>query len=59
IRFTVDAIDSLKESLILKHDLHTVAVHRDEIINNNGTFILSSNAIEKIKHSLEVVTEDN
>ncbi|HOE20458.1 MAG: stage 0 sporulation protein [Spirochaetes bacterium] len=59
IQFTVDAIDSLKESLILKHDLHTVAVHRDEIINNNGTFILSSNAIEKIKHSLEVVTEDN
>ncbi|NMB65701.1 MAG: hypothetical protein GYA16_12620, partial [Spirochaetes bacterium] len=58
IPFVVEAIDSLKESLILRHDSNTVAIHRDEISNMNGTFVLSDAAIEKLKHSLEVVTEE-
>ncbi len=58
IPFVVEAIDSLKESLILKHNSHTVAIHRDDIHRQNGTFVLSDAAIEKIKHSLEIVTEE-
>lgn len=58
IPFVVDAIDSLKESLILKHRLRTVAIHRDEISNENGSFVLSNKAKEKIKRSLDVAAED-